>query len=102
MGSQGMKFYYLPNAILYHIIPERKLTEDYFNRLSLGIGQSERYRTKTISEKKYYRRLVQEFVKWCGTIILWVGFALKGEIKKGNKLVTFRKMVTKGLIEKEQ
>ena len=102
MGSQGMKFYYLPNAILYHIIPERKLTEDYFNRLSLGIGQSERYRTKTISEKKYYRRLVQEFVKWCGTIILWVGFALKGEIKKGNKLVTFRKMVTKGLIGKEQ
>ena len=102
MGSQGMKFYYLPNAILYHIIPEHKLTKDYLKRLSLGIGQSERYRTKTISEKKYYRRLVQEFVKWCGTIALWLGFALKGEIKKGNKLVTFRKMVTKGLIEKEQ
>lgn len=102
MGSQGMKFYYLPNAILYHIIPEHKLTKDYLKRLSLGIGQSERYRTKIISEKKYYRRLIQEFVKWCGTIILWVGFALKGEIKKGNKLVTFRKMVTKGLIEKEQ
>ena len=102
MGSQGMKFYYLPNAILYHIIPERKLTEDYFNRLSLGIGQSERYRTKNVSERKYRKRLLQEAVKWCGTIALWIGFALKGEIKKGNKLVTFRKMVTKGLIGKEQ
>ena len=102
MGSQGMKFYYLPNAILYHIIPERKLTEDYFNRLSLGIGQSERYRTKNVSERKYRKRLLQEAVKWCGTIALWIGFAMKGEIKKGNKLVTFRKMVTKGLIGKEQ
>ena len=34
MGSQGMKFYYLPNAILYHIIPEHKLTIDYLKRLS--------------------------------------------------------------------
>jgi len=102
MGSQGMKFYYLPNAILYHIIPERKLTEDYFNRLSLGIGQSERYRTKNVSERKYRKRLLQEAVKWYGTIALWIGFAMKGEIKKGNKLVTFRKMVTKGLIGKEQ
>lgn len=100
MGSQGMKFYYLPNAILYHIIPERKLTEDYFNRLSLGIGQSERYRTKNVSERKYRKRLLQEAVKWCGTIALWIGFALKGEIKKGNKLVAFRRNVTKGLFNK--
>ena len=102
MDSQEMKFYYLPNSILYHIIPERKLTEDYFNRLSLGIGQSERYRTKNVSERKYRKRLLQEAVKWCGTIALWLGFALKGKIKKGNKLVTFRRMVTKGLIGKEQ
>ena len=100
METLGMKFYYLPNAILYHIIPERKLTKDYLKRLSLGIGQSERYRTKSISEKKYFRRLVQEFVKWCGTIILWIGFALKGQFKKGNSLFTFRWNVTLGLLKK--
>lgn len=102
MDSQEMKFYYLPNSILYHIIPKRKLTEDYFNRLSLGIGQSERYRTKNVSERKYRKRLLQEAVKWCGTIVLWLGFAFQGKTKKGNKLVTFRRMVTKGLIGKEQ
>lgn len=100
MEALGMKFYYLPNAILYHIIPERKLTKDYLKRLSLGIGQSERYRTKSISEKKYRRRLFQEFVKWCGTIILWIGFALKGQFKKGNALITFRQNVTSGLLKK--
>ena len=100
MEALGMKFYYLPNAILYHIIPERKLTKDYLKRLSLGIGQSERYRTKSISEKKYRRRLFQEAVKWCGTLILWIGFALKGQFKKGNALITFRQNVTSGLLKK--
>ena len=100
MDSQGMKFYYLPNAILYHIIPEHKLTIDYLKRLSLGVGQSERYRTKSVSEKKYRRRLFQEAVKWCGTLILWIGFALRGQLKKGNILFTFRRYVTLGMIKK--
>ena len=98
MRALGMRIYYLPTAILYHIIPERKLTDDYFNRVSYGIGQSERFRTKSISESKYHKRLFQEAVKWGGTLVLWFGFALKGQAKKGNKLVAFRKMVTKGLL----
>ena len=102
MRALGMHIYYLPTAILYHIIPERKLTDDYFNRVSYGIGQSERYRTKSISESKYRKRLFQEAVKWCGTLALWLGFAVRGQFKKGNKLVVFRKMVSKGLIEKQK
>ena len=101
MTSKGMKFYYLPTAILYHIIPERKLTEDYFNRVSYGVGQSERYRTKSISESKYHKRIFKEAVNWCGTLVLWLGFALKGQFKKGNKLVAFRKRATRGLLGKK-
>lgn len=102
MTSLGMKFYYLPNAILYHLIPERKLTDDYFKRLSYSIGVSERYRTKAISGKKYCQRIFQEAVKWGGTLALWIGFALKGQFKKGNKLVEFRKMVSLGLLGKQK
>ena len=100
MKTLGMKFYYLPTAILYHIIPERKLTDDYFNRVSYGVGQSERYRTKSISESKYRKRILKEIVNWCGTLALWIGFALKGQFKKGNKLVAFRKRATWGLLNK--
>ena len=96
--SRGMKFYYLPTAILYHLIPPKKLTQDYFNRLTYGIGVSERYRTKQIGTKKYLARLVKEAVKWGGTLVLWTGFALKGQFNKGNKLIVFRRNVTRGLI----
>lgn len=102
MTSRGMKFYYLPNAILYHLIPPKKLTQDYFDRLTYGIGVSERYRTQQIGRKKYLNRLLKEAVKWGGTMVLWTGFALKGQFSKGNKLVAFRKNVTRGLIKKQE
>ena len=99
MTSRGMKFYYLPNAILYHLIPPKKLTQDYFDRLTYGIGVSERYRTQQIGRKKYQNRLLKEAVKWGGTMVLWTGFALKSQFSKGNKLVAFRKNVTRGLLK---
>ena len=95
-----MRFYYLPTAILYHIIPPQKLTQDYFDRLTHGIGVSERYRTQQISKKKYRKRLLLEAYKWCGTLALWCSFVLKGQPAKGNKLVQFRRNVTRGLLGK--
>ncbi len=98
MTSRGIRFYYLPTAILYHLIPPKKLTDDYFNRLTYSIGVSERYRTRQIGTGKYLGRLWKEAVKWGGTLALWTGFALKGQLAKGNKLVVFRRNVTRGLL----
>ena len=44
-------------------------------------------------------RLLKEAVKWGGTMVMWTGFALKGQFSKGNKLVAFRKNVTRGLLK---
>ena len=98
MTTNGMHFYYLPTAILYHIIPPHKLTQDYFDRLTYGIGVSERYRTLQISRKKYLNRLAKEAVKWGGTLVLWCSYALRLQFAKGNKLVAFRRNVTRGLL----
>ncbi len=99
MTTNGMHFYYLPNAILYHIIPPHKLTQDYFDRLTYSIGVSERYRTLQISPKKYRNRLMKEAVKWGGTIVLWLYYAFRLQPAKGNKLVAFRRNVTRGLLK---
>lgn len=100
MTTQGMKFFYLPTAILYHLIPEKKLTQDYFDRLTYGIGVSERYRTQQISPKKYRNRLFKEAVKWGGTLVLWCSFAVRFQFAKANKLVAFRRNVTRGLLNR--
>lgn len=95
----GMRFYYLPNAILYHIIPEKKLSKDYFDRLTYSIGRSERIRTRQIGKSKYAKRLLSEGFKWGASIILCIGYTLTLSPKKGWKLIQFRWNVTKGLIK---
>ena len=98
MHALGMQVLYLPTPVLHHIIPQTKLEEDYFNRLTLQIGRSERMRTRAISKGKYINRLFSEAVKWGGTLALLVIYTLQGAPKKGWKLVLFRKNVTAGLL----
>lgn len=98
MHRLGMQVLYLPWPVLHHSIPTLKLEEDYFNRLTLQIGKSERQRTLSISKMEYSKRLLLEAVKWGGTLVLWIGYCLQGYPAKGNKLILFRKNVTKGLL----
>ena len=98
MKALGMKILYLPTPVLHHSIPQAKLEEDYFNRLTLQIGRSERMRTRAISKGKYLSRLASEVVKWGGTLALLCLYTLQGAPAKGWKLVLFRRNVTKGLL----
>lgn len=100
MQQLGMQVLYLPLPVLHHIIPQTKLEEPYFNRLTLQIGRSERMRTKSISQGKYVKRLLSEGVKWCGTLVLLCCYTLQFQPMKGWKLVLFRKNVTAGLLGK--
>ncbi|MDE5575344.1 MAG: glycosyltransferase [Bacteroidales bacterium] len=97
MTDQGIQFFYLPNAVLYHIIPDSKLTRDYFERWTYAIGKSEYLRTHS-SRKKYLKRIFREIVKWGGTAVLWLRFLVCLQPKKGNKLIRFRYNVTRGLL----
>jgi glycosyltransferase involved in cell wall biosynthesis len=98
MRAQGMRFMYLPKMILHHIIPRKKLERDYFDRLTLQIGQSERQRTLAIGKGKYINRLFKEAIKWGGTLVLLCGYTISFHPGKGWKLVLFRRNVTKGLL----
>ena len=100
MKREGMQFVYLPKAILYHSIPGYKLEADYFNRLTTGIGQSERARTLRIGKSSYRKRLLSELKKWCATIVLWCFYLITFRPGRGNMLIRFRHNVTKALLGK--
>ena len=98
--QQGGLIYYFPDVVVNHVIPPTRTTKDYVKRLGEGVGRSERIRTLGVSKWKYLKRLFSELVKWGGTTVLWLGFALKGQFEKGNILFTFRRKVTSGLLKK--
>ncbi len=98
MHALGMQVLYLPTPVLHHIIPQAKLESEYFERVTTQIGVSERQRTLAIGRSKYMKRLFSELVKWAGTIVLWCLYLLKGQKSKGDKLILFRRNVTRGLV----
>lgn len=98
MRSHGMKSYYIPRAVLQHIIVPYRLTNEYFVNLTYSMGKSERNRTLSISKGKFFKRLFMECVKWGGTFVLCLGFLFKLQPQKGYKLLQFRYNVTKGLL----
>lgn len=98
MRMFGMKFVYTPGSILYHSIPQYKLERDYFDRLTCGIGASERTRTLGISKAKYAVRLVSELVKWGGTLVICLYYAFRLKLQCARKLLRFRWNVSRKLL----
>lgn len=92
--------YYFPDIPIYHHIPEYKLTDMFFDKLTYSIGKSERIRTKSVSEKEYKKRLFNELVKWMASILLCLFYVLTFRPEKGWRLLRFRKNVSKGLCGK--
>lgn len=93
--AQEGKIYYLPEIAVQHCIPPSRTTNEYIARLGHGVGMSEKMRTR--ERGVYGKRMVQEAVKWCATIVLWIGYCCVGRMACGNSLVLFRINVTKGL-----
>lgn len=89
------KYFYTPRAVMYHIIPEEKLTEEYFSRLSYNIGVSQ------LRRAVFYRRVLQtraaECVKWGATAAIAAWFFVTLRWSKARYLILMRCGITRGL-----
>lgn len=89
---------YFPNIGVKHCIPAKRTTMEFVAKLGYGVGQSEKLRTIQIGTFTYGKRLFSELIKWCGTMVLWLYYAIQGYRAKGDTLVLFRYHVTRGLL----
>ena len=92
-----MGIYYFPDVEIEHIIPESRTTEEYIERVGIGVGISERIRCTSAGKRSLHKRHFQEFVKWCGTIVLAVYYTLTFRFQVAKVMWKFMKNVTKGL-----
>lgn len=92
------KYYYVPGAVMYHIIPKEKLTQEYLSRLSYNVGVSQ------LRRARYYHRIgnvkAKECVKWLATLLIMVWYALTLQWSKAKYLFVMRKQITRGLWSK--
>lgn len=90
----GETIWYVPCAVMWHIIPPEKLTESYFRRLCYNVGVSQRLRAQI-----HHRRLktvVLELLKWGATGLL----TLTMSPRKSLWLVRMRREISRGLFTK--
>ena len=95
LHAAGEQIYYLPTASIQHVIPDAKLTRDYFEKVCFRIGQSERVRTK--NSGGYGRRWVAEVAKWVATLVLGALHIVSLHPSRAKYLWIMRRQISRGL-----
>ena len=88
---EGMACYYVPRAVMYHIIPNEKLTADYFDRLAYNVGVSQRRRAEL--HGSLFGLYVREAAKWVATLVL----CLVHRPEQSRYLLRLRRGITRGI-----
>lgn len=94
----GERVFYTPHAIVYHHIAERKLTAEYFDKLSYGVGVSKRIRAEKEGELRALYS--DEKKKRFYTYILAVLYTLALQPQKAKWLIKMRNGISKGIFER--
>lgn len=91
MAAVGIRPYYVPRAVMYHIIPAEKLTREYFQRLCYNTGVSQRRRAEL--HDRLWRLYVGEVAKWCATLAL----CLVHRPCQSRALIAMRREISRGI-----
>lgn len=92
----GETCWYVPGAVMWHIIPPEKLTESYFRRLCYNVGVSQRLRAGM--SRRYPKTLLFESLKWGATLLL----SLTMPPRKSLWLIRMRYEISRGLLSDPQ
>ena len=95
IADKGYKWYYVPRAVMYHIIPAEKLTEEYFERLALNTGRSQRTRAEL--RGRVATLYVGEVIKWVVTLLL----SLVHRPAQSRYLLRLRRGISKGVFQRD-
>lgn len=92
--------YYVPNAIMWHIIPKRKLSDEYFDTLCYNIGVSQRVRAELSGSVTGLK--LRELLKWAASVVLAFGYLLTFRGKRARYLLRMRRQISKGIYNKRR
>ena len=90
----GETIWYVPGAVMWHIIPPAKLTGAYFRRLSYNVGVSQRLRAEI--HRRLPKTFVLEIAKWAATLVLCCTMPPR----KSRWLLRMRLEISRGLFTK--
>jgi GT2 family glycosyltransferase len=94
--AKGYSIFYLPEAVVEHVIENSRLEYSYIKKISSGIGRSERLRTAKKGTFELIKKFGELIFKFGAAIILATYHLLKLEPAKSKALIQFRINVFRG------
>ncbi len=95
LARAGAKCYYAPKAVMWHLIPARKLTREYLQNLSYNIGVSQRRRAELGG--RVLGLYLREAMKWGATLLIALFWLITLRPAKALWLVRLRRGITHGI-----
>ncbi|MDR1671310.1 MAG: glycosyltransferase [Alistipes sp.] len=97
--DSGGGIWWVPGAVVNHLIPASRVTDAHFRRLSRMVGVTARILSR--SRGGYLGALMGEAIKWCATLVIALWFTLTLRPSKSRYLLIMRRQITSGLLSSE-
>ena len=98
LSRAALPCYYQPRAVMWHLLPVRKLTRSYVENLSRQIGVSQRLRAEQAGTCGRLR--LAESLKWGATLLLATGYLCTLQPSKALYLLRMRWQISRGVFGK--
>jgi GT2 family glycosyltransferase len=96
----GLPVYYVPQALVYHTIPPERTQDPFLRKVSEGIGKSERLRVQEANKWGKLEIVVVQTYRTAGTLIIALGYLLKGKPAKARMLLKYRQWFIQGFFSR--
>jgi glycosyltransferase involved in cell wall biosynthesis len=100
LKQNGGKIYYDPEVVVQHIIEPHRLTKEYIQRLSIGVGISEQIRLKNKGAGPRLMKWLENKAKRAGSILIGSIYELRGEKAKGQMIKDVMRWIEEGYSKK--
>jgi len=97
--KNGEQMWYVPSAIVYHLVPIERTTPEFIKRQAIGIGNSQRQHATIKGNFSFIKSLIYESGKWVITISLFLSYFLLLRFAAAIMLIKFRYWVSKGILK---
>lgn len=94
--NKGYKVFYLPNIPVQHIIESARLEYSYIQKISAGIGRSERLRVAKLGKINLFQKNVELIFKFFAAILIALYYTIKFQFSKAKAVIVFRIDVFRG------
>lgn len=98
LQAKGEEMWYVPEAVVFHLVPQERTTAEFIRRQGIGSGISQRRQAKVSGQTSESIVLVKEALKWVATLGLAVIYALQLKFAVSIMLIRFRAWVSEGML----